>query len=83
MFLIIFLHFSSVCYFIHFLFFYLILKYFVCLLSSSRFGTLQIVLFIYVNYTRIEIHVLSVESQYHNHKIYLLNTLYINFVGEK
>ena len=63
-----------------YLFFYLILKHCVCLLSSSCFGTLQIVLFIYVNCTRIEIHVLSIESQYHNHKIYLLSTLNINFV---
>ena len=54
-----------------------------CLLSSNRFGTLQIILFIYVNYTRIEIHVMSLESQCHNHKIYLLNTININFIGEK
>ena len=78
-----FLHFSNFCYSIHFLIFFLILMQCVCLLSSCRFGTLQTVLFIYVKYTRIEIRVLSIESHCQNHKIYLLNTIDINFVGEK
>ena len=56
-FLIIFTFFI-VCYSIHFLIFCLILMHCACLLASSRFGTLQIVLFIYVKYKGIEIHVL-------------------------
>ena len=58
----IFLHFSIVCYSIHFLIFYLILMHCACMLSSSRFGTLQIILFIYANYTHItDIHVMSLD----------------------